>query len=97
MVEKYISSKDAEDAVRACCLEASACNLQCIKDIHAADVREVVLCKECDFWNDWDSAGKESLGNYVCSCAYWSVEDGPVFYTSPDDFCSYGEKREEES
>lgn len=56
---------------------------------------EIVRCKDCDCWNDWDSAGRESLGNYVCSCAYWSVEDGPVFYTRPTDFCSYGEKREE--
>lgn len=41
MVEEYISRKDAEDAVRSCCLEASACNLQCIKDIPAVDVRPV--------------------------------------------------------
>lgn len=66
-----------------------------IYDIPAADARPVVLCRDCDCWNDWDSAGKESLGNYVCSCAHWSVEDGPVLYTGPDDFCSYGEKREE--
>ena len=63
--------------------------------IPAADVRPVVLCKDCDCWNDWDSAGKESLGNYVCSCAHWSVEDGPVLYTRPTDFCSYGERMEE--
>lgn len=60
-----------------------------------ADVRPVVLCRDCDCWNDWDSAGRESLGNYVCSCAYWTVEDGAVFYTRPTDFCSYGERREE--
>ena len=66
-----------------------------INHVPAADVRPVVLCKDCDCWNDWDSAGKESLGNYVCSCAHWSVEDGPVLFTRPDDFCSYGEKREE--
>lgn len=103
-MDEYIIRNDAiEAAYRRICqigLEADPKVLsirQVIRDLPAADVREVVLCKECDFWNDWDSAGKESLGNYVCSCAYWSVEDGPVFYTSPDDFCSYGEKREEES
>ena len=63
--------------------------------IPAADVRPVVRCRDCDCWNEWDSAGRESLGNYVCSCAHWSVEDGPILYTSPADFCSYGEKREE--
>lgn len=61
----------------------------------AADVRHVVFCRDCDCWNEWDSAERESLGNYVCSCAHWSVEDGPVLYTRPADFCSYGEKREE--
>ena len=66
-----------------------------LSEIPAADVRPVVLCRDCYAWNDWDSAGKESLGNFVCSCAHWSVEDGPVLYTRPDDFCSYGEKREE--
>lgn len=66
-----------------------------INEIPAADARPVVLCRDCDCWNDWDSAGKESLGNYVCSCAHWSVEDGPILYTRPTDFCSYGEKREE--
>ena len=57
--------------------------------------RPVVLCKDCDCWNDWDSSGRESLGNYVCSCAHWSVEDGPILYTRPTDFCSYGERMEE--
>ena len=69
--------------------------IEIIQSAPAADVRPVVMCLDCDYWNDWDSAGKESLGNYVCSCAYWSVEDGAVFYTRPTDFCSYGEKREE--
>ena len=62
--------------------------------IPAADVRPVVLCQDCDYWNEWDSSGKKSLGNYRCSCAYWSVEDGPIFYTAETDFCSYAEKRE---
>jgi hypothetical protein len=76
--------------------EPSDCTImQMLRSIPAADVRPVVLCRDCDCWNDWDSAGKESLGNYVCSCAHWSVEDGPVLYTRPTDFCSYGEKREE--
>ena len=65
--------------------------------IPAADVRPVVLCRDCDNWNDWDSAGKKSLGNYRCSCSYWSVEDGPIFYTAETDFCSYAEKREEDN
>ena len=67
-----------------------------INEATAADVRPVVLCRDCDNWNEWDSAGRESLGNFRCSCAYWSVEDGPVFYTAPIDFCSYAEPKEVE-
>ena len=51
-------------------------------------------CRECDLWNDWDSAGKKSLGTFVCSCAHWTGEDGHTVYTKPDDFCSYGEPKE---
>ena len=69
--------------------------VEAIKALPAADVRPVVFCRDCDCWNEWDSAGRESLGNYVCSCAHWSVEDGATLYTRPTDFCSYGEKREE--
>lgn len=61
-MDEYISRKDAEDAVRACCLEASACNLQCIKDIPAADVRPVVRGK-------WVPVGADDLdeGMFMCS------------------------------
>lgn len=67
MVEKYISSKDAEDAVRACCLEASACNLQCIKDIPAADLLPVKRGK-------WETETLESgkfWANYCSNCDYY--------------------------
>ena len=81
------SSDETESALNAAIDE--------IKAIPAADVRPVVLCRDCEYWNDWDSAGRESLGNYVCSCARWTVEDGVVFYTRPTDFCSRGAKMEE--
>lgn len=64
-----------------------------LKVIPAADVAPVVRCRDCDLWNEWDHAGHENLGNFRCSCAYWTVEDGVTFYTAPTDFCSYGEKR----
>jgi hypothetical protein len=56
------------------------------------EFRSVVHCRECDLWNRWDSAGRESLGNLTCSCAHWTVEDGAVIRTKPTDFCSYGER-----
>lgn len=66
-----------------------------IQRVPAADVQPVIRCKDCDLWNEWDHSGRESLGNFRCSCAYWSVEDGPVFFTAPTDFCSYAEPKEE--
>lgn len=60
----------------------------------AFDAVSVVRCKNCDLWNRWDSAGSEKAGTLVCSCAYWTAEDGPVHYTMPDDFCSNGERME---
>lgn len=56
------------------------------------EARGVVHCRECDLWNRQINAGRESLGNFVCSCGHWTVEDGAVLYTEPTDFCSYGER-----
>lgn len=67
---------------------------RCIEEIPpAADVRPVVLCKDCDLWNEWDSSGRESLGNYRCSCAEWTTEI-TTYYTGPDEFCSRGVRRD---
>ena len=61
-----------------------------------ADVVEVVRCKDCDLWNRCYEAGHEQTGNHVCACEYFSNEDGYVVYTRPDDYCSYGERKEGE-
>lgn len=61
-----------------------------------ADVKPVVLCKDCDLWNEWDSSGRESLGTYRCSCAEWTTEI-TTYYTGPDEFCSRGERKDEDS
>lgn len=70
---------------------------QQLDSIPAVDAVEVVRCMECELWNDWDSAGHKELGNFVCSCAHWSNEDGYVVYTAPDDYCKYGELKAEEA
>lgn len=57
--------------------------------------QEIVRCSDCIFWNECDSTGFVELGNFVCSCARWTVEDGVTFYTKPNDFCSYGERRDD--
>ena len=48
--------------------------------IPAADVQEVVRCKDCKFW---DGEGR-------CE----ATENGLIReFTKPDDFCSYGERK----
>lgn len=64
-----------------------------IRKLEPEDVRPVVLCKDCDLWNEWDSSGRKSLGNYRCSCAEWTTEI-TTYYTGPDEFCSRGVRRE---
>ena len=49
------------------------------------DAVEVVRCKDCEFW------GGVTFGNV---CRRWSAPlAGMKNCTTPDDFCSYGERR----
>lgn len=59
------------------------------------DKVEVIRCKNCSNWNEWDSQGSERYGNLVCSCAQWCHEDTLTVYTRPTDFCSYAIPKEE--
>ena len=101
MIDKAIEATDMNDAYSIGLRNGLRCAKSFIDGEEpeyekvSADVRPVVFCKDCDLWNEWDSSGKESLGNFRCSCAYWSSEDGPIHYTAKTDFCSYGEKKEE--
>ena len=47
------------------------------------DAVEVVRCKDCEYHVSDDDVGYE--------CGYFGV------YTRPDDFCSYGERRSDET
>ena len=51
-----------------------------------ADFVEVVRCGKCKHWERFSK--NPSLGN--CS----NEENGLFEFTNPEDFCSYGEKRE---
>ena len=48
------------------------------------DVPTVVRCKDCDYYE-----GDE------CVCPYIWMSDGAHMWMNPDDFCSYGERKEE--
>ena len=64
-----------------------------IKGAPAVEAAQVVRCKDCELWNEWDRSGHESLNNLRCSCACFSGEDGYTVCTAPNDFCSYGEPK----
>ena len=48
------------------------------------DAVDVVRCKDCEFYS-----------NEECGCPYIFMSDGAHLYTDPTDFCSYGERRED--
>ena len=54
-----------------------------INNIPAADVVEVVRCKDC-----------KSFGIYQCSGNGYCTHNGGLENPDPDDFCSYGERKE---
>lgn len=53
--------------------------------IPAADVAPVVLCRDCEYWKQWDNTT-----HYLCTYVA-----GAKFIRNAEDFCSRGEKREE--
>lgn len=57
-----------------------------IKEIPAADVVEVVRCKDCKYWIAGHISDNDTF--YPPKCALVRDE------RSNDDFCSYGERRE---
>lgn len=66
-----------------------------LKEAPRVDAVEVVHCKDCECWDEENKGGRATLGTLVCACDNWSnQEDGYVRYTRPDDFCSYGERKE---
>ena len=60
------------DALRRACEEE-------VKHIPAADVRPVVLCRDCRYYN----AGRDRM-----ECSHMRF-----YNTQPDDYCSRGERR----
>ena len=64
------------------------CALDQIRSIPAADVRPVVLCKDCTFFKPQQKSKRWSSTTPMCSRS-------ATIKMPPDGFCSFGEKREE--
>jgi hypothetical protein len=59
-----------------------------LKRIPAADVRPVVLCRDCNFFKPQQKSRRWSSTTPMCSRS-------ATIKMPPDGFCSFGEKREE--
>lgn len=57
--------------------------LQMVRDAPTIDAVEVVRCRDCKHWDNEDDAQR---------CSY--THNG-LHWAKPDDFCSYGERREQ--
>ena len=56
--------------------------LRCIEQAPTIDAVPVVRCRECKWWQEDDDIG------------HCDNPDGLDNYAKPDDFCSYGERKE---
>lgn len=59
--------------------------------IPAVDAVEVVRCKDCEHWN----TEEKSFYGTRCRCERFSLVGYSENYTLPNDFCFYGERRED--
>ena len=84
MSDEYISRAATVKALFAPGMCYAPMQLKIIKDLPAADVAPVVRCKDCKY-GDYDS---KPDGAMVCL----RTKDG--FWRKETDFCSYGERKD---
>jgi ABC-type ATPase with predicted acetyltransferase domain len=84
-IKKFIvdrlNSKNAMEAFGYDAIEI----LEQIEFAHTVDAVEVVRCNDCKHFVQGEIYDP-------CECMKWTVKWG-VAYVKPDDFCSYGERR----
>lgn len=86
MDKKYYAGQDIMDAIIGL--------MEAVGSIKGADVVEVVRCKDCKLWSSCLSKQEKQVlidTNTDGVCEYW-MSDGLM----PNDFCSYGERKEDE-
>ena len=85
MPDEYISREAALTALQDSDLfNTTERQLRAIRGLPAADVAEVVRCKDC-----------KNLVNTTINANGFLICDISDMEIAPDDFCSYGERREE--
>jgi len=95
MKDEYIRKQDAVDALDRIFdnvpMELTTEILRLRRELRglpSADVVQVVRCENCVHWSDSNQCARPEL-----SGSRW--HDAKYFETMPDDFCSYGERRED--
>lgn len=92
-MKEYIEREAAIKAIENDCSElvyyTKEDAIQCVKAIPAADVVEVVRCRECVHWKPIGSkAGNSFLDmEYIGGCEFTK------YCRRESDFCSYGERK----
>ena len=76
---EYIEREAAIESLRV----ASASAINALRNAPSADVAPVVRCKDCKYWQD----NNDGYPHEECR---WGNGETP----EPDDFCSYGERKE---
>ena len=90
---EYIEREAAIKAIENDCLElvyyTKEDAIQCVKAIPAADVVEVVRCRECVHWKPIGSKAGNSFSDmeYIGGCEFTK------YCRRESDFCSYGERK----
>ena len=78
---------DAANVDNISCYYGSSCYAEDVEEwlneLPATDVVKVVRCKDCEYY-EMDECGNPYI---------W-MSDGAHLYTQPDDFCSYGERKD---
>jgi hypothetical protein len=83
-VRQYFSGYPSTEQDKLARSVAKLC-MEEVGKIKPVDAVEVVRCKDCKQWGGVVYGGR---------CKQWSAPlSGMTYYTSADDFCSYGERR----
>ena len=93
MNKEYIERETAINAIENDCLGlvyyTKEDAIQCVRAIPAADVTEVVRCRECVHWKPTGSKAGNSFSDmeYIGGCEFTK------YCRRESDFCSYGERK----
>ena len=74
--------------------EAVSIAEQILRAAPAADVVAVVRCKDCKCCREEILHGRKT-GDFICSHEHWQDAEGWSRYVKPEDYCSYGERKDQ--